>query len=276
VALIALQAQDQPAQKPPEEQPKQTHQDAAADFLAIGAPPDPQKVAAGQKQFVKSCAFCHGTDANGGNSGPNLVRSVLVLHDKGTGKEIGPVVLNGRPQKGMPKFNFSDDQIKDIASFLLSRSQAAANRMQYKILNIVTGDPKAGESYFTAKCASCHSGTGDLAHIAGKFEPVALQSRFLYPKAPDDPTLPAKDTKAEKTVKVTAASGETYEGKLEYIDDFTVTLKDSQGQRHSWVLDGPERVQVEIHDPLARHAQLLREYTNADMHNLLAYLETLK
>lgn len=249
-----------------------------SDFLAIGAPPDPQAVQRGQTLFVGTCGFCHGSNATGGNSGPDLVRSVLVLHDKGTGNEIGPVILNGRPAKGMPKFNLTESQIKDIAAFLLSRTQAAANRMEYKILNVVTGDAKAGEAYFTAHCANCHSPTGDLAHIADKFDPAALQSRFLYPKTVRYPGMPGPppDPRAEKTVTVTLGSGQTYSGVLTYIDDFSVALTEPSGEHHSWILDAEPGIQVKLKDPLEAHADLLPKYTDADMHNLLAYLETLK
>jgi len=250
----------------------------AGDFLAIGAPADPAAAQRGQKIFVANCAFCHGSDANGGNGGPNLVQSVLVLHDKGSGTQIGPVVLHGRTAKGMPAFPFTDAQIKDIATFLLSRTQAAANRMEYKILNINTGDPKAGEAYFSAHCANCHSGSGDLAHIAGKFEPVALQSRFLYPQESHFPGMPGPppDPRAEKTVSVTLSSGQSYTGKLDHMDDFSVALTDSSGEHHSWLFDEEKGMQVKVTDPLESHAELLKQYSNADMHNILAYLETLK
>lgn len=254
-------------------------QEAVRNFLAIGAPPDPAAVKRGQAIFIPTCGFCHGSNANGGATGPDLVRSVLVLHDNGTGKEIGPVVHNGRPGKGMPSFpNLTDAQIKDIAAFLLERNQAAANRMNYKILNIVTGDPKQGQAYFAAHCAACHSPDGDLAHIATKFEPVGLQSRFLYPKTEHFPGMPGPppDPREQKTVTITLASGQTYSGKLDRIDDFSVSFTDSNGEHHSWLFEDEKGIDVQVHDPLKAHAELLRQYSNADMHNILAYLETLK
>ena len=250
-------------------------QKSPGEFLAIGAPADPEAAARGKAIFVANCAFCHGSSARGGNGGPNLVQSVLVLHDKGSGNEIGPVILHGRPAKGMPAFSFNDAQIKDIAAFLLSRNQGAANRMEYKILNIVTGDPKSGEAYFNAHCASCHSPTGDLAHIAGKFEAVDLQSRFLYPKQAKNPGAPT-DPKGEKTVTVTLPSGQSYTGKLDHIDDFSVSLTELSGEHLAWLFDEEKGIKVDVHDPLAAHAELLSQYSNADMHNVLAYLETLK
>lgn len=277
-----------PAGKPPNTGQQPTQQGAApgtanrpnprGNFLAIGAPPDPQAVERGEKLFVTNCAFCHGTNAKGGATGPDLVRSVLVLHDEGTGKDIGPVILNGRPAKGMPKFDFSEAQIKDIAAFLRSRNQAAANRMEYKILNINTGDPKAGEAYFNAHCANCHSATNDLAHVASKYDAPTLQNKFLYPLERPYPGVagPPPDPKTEKTITVTLPSGESFSGTLDHIDDFSVAMTDSSGEYHSWLTDGANGVRVDIHDPLKAHEELLKQYTDADMHNILAYLETLK
>jgi mono/diheme cytochrome c family protein len=250
----------------------------AQTFFGLSAPPDPAAVDRGQKLFVSNCGFCHGTNATGGNSGPDLVHSVLVLHDDGTGKEIGPVILNGRPAQGMPKFAFSDAQIKDLAAFFVSRSQAVANRMEYKILNVVTGNPEAGHAYFDAHCATCHSAAGDLAHIAAKFDPPALQSRFLYPvtrRYPGQPG-PPPDPKGQVTATVTMPDGQTVSGSLLAQDDFSITLLDASGQRRTIPLEDNGMTKVEIHDPLLGHEQLLKQYTDADMHNILAYLETLK
>ncbi len=62
--------------------------------------------AAGGSLFQQNCAFCHGRDAGGGETGPDLTRSKLVTADVG-GDKISEVVLHGRPDKGMPAFSFS-------------------------------------------------------------------------------------------------------------------------------------------------------------------------
>lgn len=286
--LVAIEAQQQipptADQNKPAAQDQQNPQQMPADIremlrsaMGLGAPPNPEAAARGQKTFVSTCGFCHGTNATGGAQGPNLIRSTMVLHDQGTGKEIGPLIHKGRPDKGMPAFSrLSDDQVHDIAQFLLGRVQGAANRMDYTIQNIVTGDPKAGEAYFQSHCATCHSPTGDLAHIATKSDATTLEGRFLYPANNPYGQGPPPDPRALKHVTVTLPSGQTYNGVLAHIDDFSVALRDDTGAYRSWVFDDVKGIRVEVHDPLAQHLKLLRQYSDADMHNILAYLETLK
>lgn len=233
------------------------------DFLGLGPPADPIAAARGQKLFVQNCGFCHGNKATGAE-GPDLLRSTLVLHDQ-KGELVGPFLHTGRPDKGMPAFpSLTDAQSYDIAEFLHARVEEAANRFGYKMQNVVTGNAKAGEEYFNGpgRCKQCHSPAGDLAHIASKFEPADLQAQFLYPSEPPP-----------SSIIVSLPSGESIPGTLKRIDDFTVSMYDSSGEYHSWPRD---LVKVQVKDPLAAHRELLGEYTDADMHNLLAYLVTLK
>ena len=246
------------------------------DFLATGAPPDPEAVKRGQTIFVPSCGFCHGSTGRGGSGGPSLVRSVLVLHDAGTGKEIFPVVHAGRISKGMPAFPLTEEQVKDISAYLFSLVQATALRNEYKILNIVTGDAGKGGTYFKAHCASCHSPTGDLAHVASKYDPVVLQTRFLYPLMQHFPGMPPPNPAEVSTATVKLASGQTFSGELNQIDDFSISMTDASGAQHSWEFDAEPGITYEIHDPLKGHRDLLKQYSDDDMHNILTYLETLK
>jgi len=238
-------------------------------------PVDPQAVERGKKQFVASCGFCHGANATGGESGPDLIRSVVVAHDKG-GDQIGPVILNGRVDKGMPKFNMTNAQVADIAAFLHIKAEEKSNRSAYQIQNVVTGDPKSGEAYFSSHCASCHSPSGDLAHVAGKYDPVTLQARFLYPRGRVRRGQVVPQASTPVKVTVTPPDGKPVTGILDHIDDFNVSLRDSDGEFHSWLRDRTPGLKVEIQDPLAKHAELLDQYTDQDMHNIVAYLETLK
>ena len=176
----------------------------------------------GAKIFGPTCGFCHGVDARGG-SAPDLLRSAVVLDDN-QGELIGPTVHDGRPTKGMPAFpSFTEEQLRDIAEYLHLQVELAANRGTYKTLNIVTGDAKAGEAYFNGagKCNTCHSVTGDLAHLGSKMSPPDLQQTFLYPAPRHRP--PAK-------VTVTLADGKKMSGTLKHLDDFYVSLYDARGQ----------------------------------------------
>jgi mono/diheme cytochrome c family protein len=233
----------------------------------------------GKKTYTANCAFCHGGNAKGGESGPDLLRSLTVLHDE-NGELISKVVLNGRPDKGMPKFNLPPDQIADITAFLHDSVRAAAQRGTYKILDILVGDPQAGQAYFNGagNCTSCHSVTGDLAHIASKYEPVDLQQKIVMPRqqrfGPRGPAGPV-DKGTTVTATVTLPSGEVVNGVLGRIDDFSVTVTDESGKAHTFARED-DVPKVELHDPMKGHFELLKHYTDADIHNLTAYLETLK
>jgi cytochrome c oxidase cbb3-type subunit III len=234
--------------------------------LAQATPQNPAMIEQGKKQFDSGCAFCHGTDATGGR-GPDLVRSKLVADDSG-GNLIGPVILNGRPTKGMPAFNMTPEQIKDIAAFLHSRVLAAIDSRSmggsvYSLSRLLTGNATEGKEYFNGAggCSSCHSPTGDLAHIATKYTPLKLELRMLYTRG------------VTSTVTVRLASGKTITGRLVHLDDFNVALRDASGWYRSFPRD---KVKVRVHDPLAAHQALLNKLTQDDVHNLFAYLETLK
>lgn len=234
----------------------------------------PEVLDRGQKLYQANCSFCHGANAKGGESGPNLVRSLVVLHDE-RGAQIGQVVRNGRPDKGMPKFPFTDQQIADVSAFLHDKVRAAALRGTYQILNIVTGDPKKGEAYFNGVggCAGCHSVTGDLAHIASKMEPVDLQQHIVMPR--EGRGRGPSDNKQAISVTVTTESGQTMQGVLDHIDDFNVAFTDQNGEYHSITRNGDVPA-VKLTDPMNAHTALLSKYTDSDIHNLTAYLVSLK
>jgi cytochrome c oxidase cbb3-type subunit 3 len=219
----------------------------------------------GKKEFVASCGFCHGEDATGSRA-PDLVRSPLVNRDVG-GDLIAPVIRNGRPDKGMPGLPLPDKTIQDIVAFLHARVKEAAGSARvardYPLARLLTGNADAGRAYFNGagKCASCHSPTGDLAGIAKKYAPLNLEERFLAPHG------------GVVTVTVTTPAGEQVTGKMDHLDDFTVSLHDASGWYRSWPRD---KVKVSVHDPLQAHREMLAKYTDADVHNLFAYLETLQ
>ena len=238
---------------------------------------DAATIERGKKTYTANCAFCHGGNAKGGESGPDLLRSITVLHDE-DGDLISKVVLGGRVDKGMPKFALPPDQIADIVAFLHDGVRAAAQRGTYKILDILVGDPKAGEAYFNGAggCTSCHSVTGDLAHVGSKYEPVNLQQKIVMPREGRFGGRGGANNKATAvTATVTLPSGEVVNGALDRIDDFSVTVTDQGGQHRTFARED-DVPKVELHDPMKGHMELLKRYTDADIHNLTAYLVTLK
>jgi cytochrome c oxidase cbb3-type subunit 3 len=225
-------------------------------------------VAHGKALFQQKCGFCHGPDATGGE-GPDLLRSSLVSHDQ-NGNLIGQVVREGRPAKGMPAFDLTETQIKQIAVFIhdsakaLSSLYLSSKSIDYPLERLLVGDAKAGRAYFNGagKCSGCHSVTGDFLHIASKYKPLDLQSRLVFPKG------------AEPIVTVTLPSGVRVSGKQVYADAFNVSLRDDQGWNRTFSREGDAKIQID--DPLAAHINLLTAYTDKNIHDLFAYLENFK
>lgn len=226
----------------------------------------PALVQNGGSLFQQNCAFCHGRDAGGGETGPDLTRSKLVTDDV-NGDKIGTVIRNGRPEKGMPRFNLPDNDIAGLVAFIHTQAANGASqngkRRGVDVSDLQTGSVEAGKTYFNeaGKCASCHSPTGDLAHVASHYEGLRLEERMLYPRG------------AAAKVRVTLPSGQTMSGTLAYRDEFTVALQDASGAYHSWPVSDVKYV---VDDPAEAHAELLGKYTDTDIHNLMAYLQTLR
>jgi cytochrome c oxidase cbb3-type subunit III len=263
----ATQATPQAPAQPPASPPVRVARPA----YPVRPPADPAVVGRGRQIFSANCSFCHGSDARGGEGGPNLIRSELVLDDN-NGELITPVVQNGRPDKGMPKFDLSNEDIASIATFLHSMP-VGGRAATTGTVNPLVGDANAGETYFNGagKCATCHSVTGDLAGIGAKYTDVrALQGAMLS----GEPRGELAES-PRKTVTVTLRDGNTVEGTLYQIDDFIVSLVDANGTYHSYVRQG-DSPKVVIKDPLQPHLDMLRTLKDNDIHNLTAYLVTLK
>jgi cytochrome c oxidase cbb3-type subunit 3 len=267
------QAAPQTPAKPPGTPPAPAARPSA---YPVRAAADPAVVQRGRQIFSANCSFCHGSDARGGEGGPNLIRSELVLNDK-NGELIATVVQNGRPDKGMPKFDLSLEEIASIAAFI--HSMPVGGRAETTgVVDPLVGDAKAGEAYFNGpgKCAGCHSVSGDLTGIGAKYTDVrALQGAMLSGGAAVTQGYAGLPASARKTVTVTLQSGETVKGQLDQIDDFIVALTDSDGNYHSYVRHG-DSPKVTISNPLQPHFDMLRNFKDEDIHNLTAYLVTLK
>jgi mono/diheme cytochrome c family protein len=235
-------------------------------FLGLGAEPDRAAAARGAPLFQQNCAFCHGPQARGAE-GPSLITSDVVLGDD-HGEHLVVFLKTGRPEKGMPSFaGLPDNQLKEIAEFLHVQVEDVANRGAYHVLNILVGNPAKGQAYVAAKCMSCHT-AGTFAHIASKFRsPDQLQRGWVWPARPGDNSLAI-------TATVKTADGATFSGRVTQVSDFRITMVDEGGQTH--VIERGAGVDVQMNDPLAPHQTMIMTLTNEDMHNVTAYLETLK
>jgi len=236
-------------------------------FLGLGPPPDKAAAALGAPLFRQNCAFCHGPQARGAE-GPNLITSEEVLDDE-HGERLEAFLKKGRPAMGMPSFaTMSDTQLYDIAEFLHEQVEDVANRGTYHVLNILVGNAAQGKEYVDSHCMTCHNAE-TFAHLASRFRsPDQLQRGWIWPEGLRN------DGSLAITATVKTPDGGTISGRVTQVSDFRITLVDSFGQTH--VIDRDPGVEVEMKDPLAAHEAMIPSLTNEDMHNVTAYLETLK
>ena len=228
----------------------------------------------GQVLFAATCGFCHGRDAMGGETGPDLTRSTLVAEDV-RGDKIIPLVHTGRVDKGMPPQNLPDADLAAIVAFIHDAKTKAdsneGNRRTVDVADLQTGNAQAGQQYFNGAggCSKCHSATGDFAGLANRLQGLQLFQRMLYPggrgRGGAAPIAPV--------ATIQLPSGETIKGKVAYRDEFNIAITDPAGYYRSWPTS---KVNVTVDDPLAAHVAQLGKYTNDDLHNVLAYLQTLK
>jgi cytochrome c oxidase cbb3-type subunit 3 len=228
------------------------------------------QIKTGELRFGAQCGFCHGRDADGGETGPDLTRSELVAQDV-RGDKIGPTARAGRVDAGMPAFQLSDSEVTSIAAFLHRQMDQASTlgggRRSVEPEDLATGNAADGRAYFNGAggCSGCHSPTGDLGGIAKRYQGLALLQRMLYPSGRPAPALP-------KAI-LTLASGQTVIAPLTAEDEWSITVMDPLGAPQTYQRSA---VKVKIDNPMAAHFEQLGKYTDASMHNIYAYLDTLK
>jgi cytochrome c oxidase cbb3-type subunit III len=291
-------AQNPAAQPPPPQPATPTPQQPPAgrgqgrgprpeSFPAQQRPPgDPAVIARGKTLFEATCAFCHGKDLRGGeNGGPNLLRSEVTLTDK-AGEMIAPIVRGARADKGMPPIEMSDADISAVAEYIHSTLALSPRQgmpppgEEPLVLNILVGDAAAGEQYFAEKCSTCHSATGDMQGIATRIaDPKTLQNTWVSGGAAAGGrgrgAAPGGPNRRAMTATITQPSGEKVEGRLLRIDDFYVAIAQEDGTVRSFTRRG-DLPKVELKDPLEGHRKLLAELTDKNMHDVTAYLASLK
>jgi cytochrome c oxidase cbb3-type subunit 3 len=250
-----------PTQSPASQRPPQT---VTPQTYSIG------QIQAGELRFSSQCGFCHGRDAAGGETGPDLTRSKLVAEDH-RGDKIGPLVRGGRPEQGMPAFSLSDADLAAIVAFIHDQKTKAealgGGRRSVDAADLATGDAAAGRRYFNGAggCSPCHSATGDLAGIASRYQGLDLLQRMLYPSGRPAPARPK--------VTLSLPSGQTVVAALASEDEFTIVVLDPSGARQNYE---KSLVKFKIENPMSAHFDQLAKYTDDDMHNVYAYLVTLK
>jgi cytochrome c oxidase cbb3-type subunit 3 len=228
------------------------------------------QIQAGEVRFASQCGFCHGRDAAGGETGPDLTRSAMVAEDT-RGDKIGPLLRAGRPERGMPSFDLTATELGALVAFIHHQKTKfdtlGGGRRSVDVADLATGNADAGRRYFLGEggCSRCHSATGDLAGIASRYQGLPLLRRMLYPSGPPAPAPPK--------VVLTLPAGQTVRASLAGQDEFTITVVDPEGARQTYEKSA---VKSRVDDPLAAHFEQLGKYTDQDMHNVYAYLETLK
>jgi cytochrome c oxidase cbb3-type subunit 3 len=226
-------------------------------------------VTAGATVFGAQCGFCHGRDTAGGESGPDLTRSQLVTEDN-RGDKIGPLVKAGRADLGMPAFTLTAADLNGIVAYIHDQKTkfeaVGGGRRDVSPSDLATGNVEAGKAYFEGAggCAKCHSPTGDLQGVGTKYRGLTLLQRLLNPNRSD---------RSRITAVVTLTSGEKISGVVTRDDEFAVTVQPAGSEAKTF---DKQTAKVVIDDPLLIHFQLLAKYTDRDMHNISAYLETLK
>ena len=246
------------------------------------APGDPAQIAHGKALYAVNCVSCHGVDLRGGDlGGPNLLRSQVALTDQ-KGELILPIIQGSRQDEGMPAIPIQADDGLAVAAYIRSVVATIGNQGRPPSVgkappSILVGDATAGQAYFAAKCGSCHSATGDLQGIASRIsDPKALQTLWVSGGGRRRRMAPAgTGDRRTVTATVTLESGEKIEGRLVHIDDFLVTVGMADGSERTIRRDG-DVPKVEISDPMQAHRELLGVYTDKDIHDVTAYLVTLK
>jgi cytochrome c oxidase cbb3-type subunit 3 len=251
-------------------------------------PADPAVAARGKATWTTDCASCHAADLRGTPAGVNLVHNQMVLDDQ-QGELIGKYIATAHDGGKAPAANLSTDQVHDLAIFMHTFQNYRTIAMPVDTDSAILSEGKAdaGKAYFAAHCASCHSVTGDLAGIGTKdSDPKALQNALVSGgggggrggggrggAVTEDASAPAN--RRTVTVTVTMADGKKLEGRLISRDDFLVTLREADGTERTIRRNG-DVPKVEVHDPMKAHRDMLLTLTDDDIHNLTAYLVTIK
>ena len=238
---------------------------------------DPAAHDRGRALWAIQCVGCHGTQARGSDTGPNIIRTKTVNFDRSSftpGSVLGPYLKAGHPTEGgKPRPSFTDEEIVSLAHFLRQKvNDTMRSSPLFTVADILVGDAKAGEAYFNGAggCATCHNAAiRSLAGIRARVaSTVDLQQRMLFPmrgRSADNPN--------PIMVTITPASGPPVSGALVEQSDFFVTLRQADGTIRAISTTGAK---VVTNNPLQAHIDLLDRIGDKQVHDVVAYLENLK
>jgi cytochrome c oxidase cbb3-type subunit 3 len=288
-AAVLVDAQGRGAGAAPPVQPPTVRQ-------ISGRPPvDKEAHDRGRALWASHCIDCHGSQARGSDTGPNIIRTKTVNFDRSAetaGSVLGPFLKAGHPtQSNKPSASFTDAEVVALANFLRERvNDTMRGSPLFTVGDIVVGDAKAGEAFFNGAggCATCHNATTrSLAGIATRIPvPVDLQQRMLFPGAGGRgrggrgaargaaPAGPAPVNPNAITVSITSPSGPPVSGVLVEESDFYITVREADGTIR--VVRRTPAMKIAKTVPLQAHIDLLDRLTDKQIHDLVAYLETLK
>ena len=242
----------------------------------------------GRSLWASHCVDCHGAQARGTEKGPNIIRTKTVNFDRSSpqaGSVLGPFLKAGHPtQSGKAGASFTNEEVVALANFLRQR---VTDTMRWSPLfapgNILVGDSRAGEAYFNGEggCGTCHNATTrSLQGIATRLDtPVDLQQRLLFPGPGRGgrgagPGGGGGSATNRTTVTLTSASGPPISGMLVEESEFYITVREADGTIRA--VRRTPGMQVTKTNPLQAHIDLLDRITDKQIHDLVAYLETLK
>lgn len=255
----------------------------AAELLQPAAPQDAALVLQGDPLYQQLCGACHGGNGSGGPGGAaNLLQSPIAMAADG-GRTLHAFLQVGRPDKGMPPMTVTEAESAAIAARLLSfRPVVAAANTAPGQDPVLVGDTAVGKAFFNGpvgKCNTCHavvsgqaSSASNLANVASRYKDAkTLQNNMLLNRSFFWSPALGQDI----TAIVTFRDGRTERGFLTSVSDFKVIIRDAQGQQTT-IARSKGEPHVELQDRLQHHLDLLEVYRDADIHNLTAYLATLK
>jgi len=228
----------------------------------------------GKQLFEGLCADCHGFEGTGGR-GPNLNRAVLPRAQDD--ESLLAIIRDGIPDRGMPRVRrTTGNEQRQLAAYVRSLGRAARG---------VRGGnaPNGAALYQRNTCGTCHMIKGEGGTIGPELTTIGLQRGPDYLRqALIDPaaalphgTLPVPSRNLDEflPVRVVTQDGHEVRGARINEDTFTIQLRDSNGEFHSFRKAELRQIEKEFGKSLMPS---FKDRLNAsEVDDLVAYLVSL-